>query len=263
MLLPSKTGVSYSWVSAAREQKDRPFSSAANGFILQLWEDQNHLFLMPSTVALLPHLCPSPTPVAPEGGKSALNNAFPHFLDPLSCPMASCPHLSSSTFPPVLGYNHTTVLKYPQTPPGLYSASQSTSSSSNWDSSHCLLLWQSSFPKPLRCSHLLSHQKHWTQRANIGGNAFLKKTKSHALMSIRIPLKDKKVESFISNFETAWLWTMSNLCFLLFLILIMYFLVIAINYVHCRHTMCLPALQVHRVSHNISLCVCNVGSDEG
>lgn len=48
---------------------------------------------MPSTVALLSCLCPSSTSVAPEGGKSALNNEFPHSLDLLSCPVASCPHL--------------------------------------------------------------------------------------------------------------------------------------------------------------------------
>jgi len=36
---------------------------------------------MPSTAVLLPWLCSS-IPVAPEGGKSALNHAFPHSLDP-------------------------------------------------------------------------------------------------------------------------------------------------------------------------------------
>lgn len=49
---------------------------------------------MPSTVALLPCVCPS-TPVAPEG-------IIMHFLIPWTCcavSMASCPHLSSSTCP--------------------------------------------------------------------------------------------------------------------------------------------------------------------
>lgn len=56
---------------------------------------------------------------------------------------------------------------------------------------------------------------------------------------------------------------MSNLGLLLFLILIMYLLVIAINYVHHRRTKCLIALQVHRVSQNMSCCACNVASEEG
>lgn len=43
----------------------------------------------------------------------------------------------------------------------------------------------------------------------------------------------------------------------------MYLLVIAINYVRCRHTKCLIALQVHRVRQNMSLWACNVASEEG
>lgn len=56
---------------------------------------------------------------------------------------------------------------------------------------------------------------------------------------------------------------MNNLGLLLFLILIIYLLVIAINYVHRRHTKCLIALQVRRVSQNMSLCACNEASEEG
>lgn len=82
-------------------------------------------------------------------------------------------------------------------------------------------------------------------------------------MSIKIPLKDNKIESCISNFETAWLWTMNKLGPLLFLILIMYLLVTAINYIHHRHTKCLIALQAHRVSQNMSLRAYNVASEEG
>lgn len=146
MLLPSKAGVSFSWASAAREQRGRLFNSASNGFILQLWEDQNHLYLMPSTVALLPRLCPSSTPVVPKGAKSALNNAFPHSLDLLSCPMASCSHLSSSTWPSPGLQQHNHLKISPNSSRTLLSFS-----------SHCLLLWDPSFPKPVRCSHLPSH----------------------------------------------------------------------------------------------------------
>lgn len=60
-------------------------------------------------------------------------------------------------------------------------------------------------------------------------------TKSKALRPIRIPLKDNRI-------EIAWLWFTSNLGLLLFLIIIMYLLVIAVNYVYCRHTKFLLAL---------------------
>lgn len=169
MLLPSKAGVSFSWASAARELRGRPFNSASNGFILQLWEDQNHLYLMPSTVALLPRLCPSSTPMVPKGAKSALNNEFRHSLDLLSCPMASCSHLSSSTWPSPGLQQHNHLKISPNSSRTLLSFS-----------SHCLLLWDPSFPKPVRCSHLPSHQKHWTQKANVAGNVCLKKKNTKA-----------------------------------------------------------------------------------
>lgn len=82
---------------------------------------------MPSTLDIFSHISVLPPPLWHPKVDSVLNNAFPHFLDLLSHGKLSPPQL---LYLSLLDCNNTIILKYPYTPSGLYSASQSTSCSS-------------------------------------------------------------------------------------------------------------------------------------
>lgn len=82
---------------------------------------------MPSTLDIFSHISVLPSPLWHPKVDSVLNNAFPHFLDLLSHGKLSPPQL---LYLSLLDCNNTIILKYPYTPSGLYSASQSTSCSS-------------------------------------------------------------------------------------------------------------------------------------
>lgn len=149
---------------------------------------------------------------------------------------------------PVLAYNHAIILKQPQAPRRLYWASQPPVFSSNWDSSRCRLLCEPPFPQPTHCSPLPSQQKHWTSKANTGENLCFYK-ENHQNPSFEAyqdsPQRQKDSHSLTLSCEEPGPFIIFNI--------IVYLLVIAINYVRCRHSKRLPALRVPGVSQNTSL----------